>query len=921
MDIRQQAAVQFKNFVKFRWSPHIDDENDAKEIIPAEEKEQIKAHITDLMLKAPPLVRAQLSEALTIISSHDFPTHWPTLLPQLLEKLQTQEASLLNGVLTTADSIYHRYRGQFLTEELNKELEYSQQLVIPLLSVTKGILACCKTATSSDLSQHVRNARLALSIFYSLNSPGLTEEFENTLKEWMDCIHEFLILDAPALKPADPDTESDLDALKATACECLSLFMERNEDEFQPYLERSAQDVWQLLVTVGSGLGQDTLAMAAITFLTTVVRSVHHAIFSDLNVLKQICEGIIVPNVKLREQDMELFELNWVEYVRRDTEGSDSDTRRRAASELVRALVDKFPSQTTELFSTYVSTLLIEASSSRDVGWIAKDAAIFLVSALAVKGQTASAGVTATNELVNIQDFYSSHIKPELLDSDVQSRAVIKADCLKFATIFRSQMPKEELLELFPRIVALLTSTHNVVHSYSAILMDKLLLLRKDKEPVFEPAQLSQYLQPLLENLFAALRIPESSENEYVMRSVMRLVAFVGGSIAPVAAVALKSLCEILLEVAKNPTQPGFNHYLFESIAALVKYGCQGDAASIASFEEVLFPPIQCILQQDVQEFHPYVFQILAQLVELRTVPSDKGSCILPDTYLQLLGGLLSPVLWERSGNIPALGRLIRSYVAAAPNEIVSRGALENILGVFQKLLASKAQDHEGMALLESLVAHIDNQVLSNYMTTIWTLLFQRIQLATTMKLNRSFLHFVTLMAAIKGGAIVTESMDKVQPDISLMIVERILAPTLGGPGTYADSKILIWGAAKIFSESPSLQKDNATSAQASLLGSLAFRIFGSDSNGVINLRDEDAENVVEEFTGYSAAFAKLYNASSPEVDILSGIKDVRVDVANLLSAFANQYSGRLQKLVTEIKDEKLQASVHQLFQMCKLQM
>ena len=41
----------------------------------------------------------------------------------------------------------------------------------------------------------------------------------------------------------------------------------------------------------------------------------------------------------------EMFEMNWIEYVRRDTEGSDSDTRRRSASELVRALTERFPAQ------------------------------------------------------------------------------------------------------------------------------------------------------------------------------------------------------------------------------------------------------------------------------------------------------------------------------------------------------------------------------------------------------------------------------------------------------------------------------------------------------------------------------------------------------------------------------------------------
>jgi hypothetical protein len=39
-------------------------------------QEQIKGLITSLMLSAPPPVRAQLSEALTIISGHDFPSRW-----------------------------------------------------------------------------------------------------------------------------------------------------------------------------------------------------------------------------------------------------------------------------------------------------------------------------------------------------------------------------------------------------------------------------------------------------------------------------------------------------------------------------------------------------------------------------------------------------------------------------------------------------------------------------------------------------------------------------------------------------------------------------------------------------------------------------------------------------------------------------
>lgn len=44
--------------------------------------------------------------------------------------------------------------------------------------------------------------------------------------------------------------------------------------------------------------------------------------------------------------------------VMRHSEGGDSDTRRRAAADLVRALTDTFEAQVTELFTGYVGALL-----------------------------------------------------------------------------------------------------------------------------------------------------------------------------------------------------------------------------------------------------------------------------------------------------------------------------------------------------------------------------------------------------------------------------------------------------------------------------------------------------------------------------------------------------------------------------------
>lgn len=48
-------------------------------------------------------------------------------------------------------------------------------------------------------------------------------------------------------------------------------------------------------------VAQDNLALHAINFLTAVSRSVHYTLFKDAATLRQICESIVIPNLKMRE--------------------------------------------------------------------------------------------------------------------------------------------------------------------------------------------------------------------------------------------------------------------------------------------------------------------------------------------------------------------------------------------------------------------------------------------------------------------------------------------------------------------------------------------------------------------------------------------------------------------------------------------
>lgn len=75
----------------------------------------------------------------------------------------------------------------------------------------------------------------------------------------------------------------------------------------------------------------------------------------------------------------------------------------------------------------------------------------------------------------------------------------------------------------------------------------------------------------LLEYLFAALDKPGSEENEYIMKAIMRSFATLQEAILPVLGDLLPKLTEKLAIVAKNPSRPNFNHYLFETLSISIK--------------------------------------------------------------------------------------------------------------------------------------------------------------------------------------------------------------------------------------------------------------------------------------------------------------------------------------------------------------
>lgn len=707
---------------------------------------------------------------------------------------------------------------------------------------------------------------LMCKVFHSLNAQDLPEFFEDNMQTWMTTFHSLLVTDVPCLNTSDDDEPGIMEMLRSQICDNISLYAQKYDEEFAPFMQQFVTAAWELLVNTGQQPKFDALVTNALQFLSTVAgRQQYRNLFEDPNVLASICERVIVPNMDFRNADEELFEDNPEEYIRKDIEGSDIDTRRRAVSDLVRTLSQNFEAKIFELFSQYLTVLLQRYQADPKSNWRSKDTAIYLVSTLASKGGTQRHGVTQASQLVPLPQFCQSDIIPELERQDVNDMPVLKADALKFLMTFRTMLGPQ-IIATIPQVVRHLQSDSFVVHSYAACNLEKMLIMKDASgNPLVTQEVLAPYGEAVIGGLFTALTKPSSGENEYVMKAIMRSFSTLNEHTMPFMAVALPKLTEILTQVAKNPSKPHFNHYLFETIALSIKIVCKIEPNAVSSFEEALFPQFQHILQADIMEFLPYVFQMLSLLMEIR---QTIGS--VPDPYLALFPCLLSPMLWERPGNITPLIRLLCTFVKQASPQIQAQGKLMGVLGVFQKMIASKSNDHEGFYLLQSLLLYYPRADLLQNMTPIFTLLFQRLSSSKTTKYVKSLIVFFTFYAAKVGPNELIQLIDGIQSGMFGMVCQRVFITDVNKVSGIVDRKIVSIGMTKILCESQTMLAQYSTHWQGMLQALIELFELPPDESNI------DGDNFVdiEDTAGYQVAYSQLNFATGKRDDPVSDIPD-----------------------------------------------
>lgn len=551
--------------------------------------------------------------------------------------------------------------------------------------------------------------------------------------------------------------------------------------------------------------------------------------------------------------------------------------------DLVKAMSKLNEAKVTEILIGYVKSLMAQAGQSQpDQAERFRDACIYLCIAMAVKGQLQKEGVTQVNPNVNVLDFFHGIVAAELRQEPPPAGKppVLRATCLKFITVFRNQLPKEIIGSILQGICKHIMTPNPVVHTYAAICIEKLLTVKERNAQGlsigfrYDPAQMKdcllQTVDPTLQIIASGQGIPQ---NEYLMRCVARVFSFLKQQGAEAGLKTLKPLATILVAMSQNPTNPVFNHNLFEAIASIVKVCVPVRPDEV---ESVLLPAFEQILERNVTDFLPYTFQILGLLL-------DATASVKP-LYQALFGRLLTIDLWRTQGNVPGLIRLFRAYFSkhAMFAQLLDQH-MQVILERFQLVLSNRKTESHAFDLVNAMYSHLPPALYEKYFKTLVTVLLTRLQSSKSPKFQKDFVVSCSLFAhrdQSQAPGVLVRVFGEIQPGLLTNLLSGIWLAALKMMLRLDERKVCTLALVKIMMAEEVRQNPQALAGCAAALVTL----LGLGQQQTVAKAEEESDDDLPADGGagldYEVSFAKLKNTDLP-----GAAAGLAPDVPDLLAA------------------------------------
>eukprot|EP00923_Selenidium_pygospionis_P007136 GHVN01012259.1.p1 GENE.GHVN01012259.1~~GHVN01012259.1.p1 ORF type:complete len:1051 (-),score=214.76 GHVN01012259.1:674-3826(-) len=836
------TAIYFKNYVRRLWDLSAEQGG-----MSVSDRETLKTALPTVMMEVGRMVQKQMGEVVRVVGVTDFPEQWQSLLQVTSEEMKKhltlisassptpQNQTLdkkslhsLEAILKTFTSVCSKFKSAMRSNEVLRELKTvldSPHLLTLLTEIAKVALGAIvgpeplsnlpapqqSSSTSgggaptashySVVATDLESLRgwfeimsHCVELFHSLNVVDLPEYFEDNMNVWMSILLSMLSWSGDGGQRgvlAEKDHEASscvVQELKAEVCECLKLYADKYQSEFQSFVTPAMQAVLVNILPLPMTSKNDAAVIAGLRFVSSCAFTnweVPHNVFDDEAMFSHIVNVGVIPNVNLSLEELNMMEDDPQEFIRRDIEGNENFTRRSAAMTLIRALNKSHDKKITTLLSSHVTSLLQASAASGTVPpptgmtaeqWseVMKTAAIFLITALSIKSATRLKGVSEVRgDVVDVVQFFNTHLASELSVTDTRRRCVVRSATLKFIATFRNQFSREQLTtQLLPVIASHLKSPQPIIHTYAASCIDRL-CSSKDK---LDPIETKPVLKGCLTSLMS--RINEQSVewyNEHLIKCLLEVLLFLKQEARDLGLPVLTSLVALVRSVSDNPTNPHFNQYLFEALTAVVRISAPHHPAEV---ENAVLETLVRLIQQDLHDFVPYSLQVLGVLLD---VTADTSATAHLSSYSQLFTLLLERERWTQStANVPGIVRLFAAYFRkhAMFNSILTAN-MEAILERFQYCLNHNKLTSTSFTLISDLVHYTPLTLYQSYFKMLLTVLLAKIQQKKTEILSQRIALFLSLFCCKADPKILVTTLNEIQAGLASQLYRAVICPSM----------------------------------------------------------------------------------------------------------------------------------------------
>ncbi|KAG5473335.1 hypothetical protein CUR178_03255 [Leishmania enriettii] len=809
-------AVSFKNMVKRCWDP-----STSEHCIQECDKVAVRATIIEGMLCSSGAVQRNLAEAIALIAQVDFPTVWADAL-SLIEKVLTSgtDVDQLRAALSTSHSILRKYRHQGeLTEVLVHELRAIYSLLCPALIRSIEVLLSAVETQRANATQVYRGITDAVECLRDITSLDLGDEFIQRMGSIVGMYNRCLTAEAASPASYGAQASAMID-MKSAVIACMTHWLNSFDEDFENFAPQFIEVVIGMLASnMSSESYMDDLVVCCLELVSSACRGTTRSHLNTGEKLQFILQLIILPNLALREDDLDTYMNDPDEYIKRNMEGSNFHTRRRAAVELVRALLLYLPEVARPLLAEVTTTLLQTAHGD----WRAADTAIYLAFVLVVDGQLVNTqrGVTAQqlSEIIPVAQILDGHVFPEIrCDLSAQSPGIVKADCMLVVAAFRHLIASTAYEFLVPALTRHISTGDAVVMAYAAHTLKCFLSVTEAPAAAAIEAVFTGSILGILEGL--CMRIQEAEKPcPYLMQYLMSVCFRFPKLVAPFATQVMASLHTPLYRAVRNPSNALYSQCMFEVISKCV--ALQPTARS--EFEEILWSNFAYVLRENVVEYVPYVLQVCAQLV--RTYQSSDAAQRWADypaeNYQALLGPLTQPQMYQMRSRIPAPVCLLCAFVEAYPGYVHRSEMTNPALNVFNMLVRLKNYDHEGLNILTSMLLAYPADVMDVYMDTVLKVLMDRLHSSSTSKYVRILILFLSVVVVQRQDAdYLVARLNSLESGLFMKVLGNVWLPRMQKITGSVERKTCVVALARLLCESTTLQSDPAawvTSASSCL--------------------------------------------------------------------------------------------------------